>query len=162
MFPQVAYRTIGKSISPLLQQPAILSHFEQLNVLHCCEFSGTSVNKLKKKFHGEFEPQKGAIKKRYLRKFPLIRTAEDGTVTVEGVSNKQIPCPVPWREPKQVERFRPGEDASGDLADVRSLVDEKYLAPSEPKVEYEPSIELLESPPEVKRVSQIIYLIASL
>jgi hypothetical protein len=150
MLPQVAYRTIGMTLLPIPLQPVMFKHLKQINRLSCYKFSVSVINNF------EFMPAKGSIKKRYLKKFPLIRTAEDGTTTVEGVSNKQIPCPVPWKEPKSIERFRPGEHASGDLGDVRSLINEKSLELSEPKVEYELSEDLLESPPEVKRVRDMI------
>ena len=153
---QGAYRKICMSLLPIPLQPVMIKHLgPNKNPVSCCKFS-VSVIRLEEPFRGEFKPQKGAIKKRYLRKFPLIRTAEDGTTTVEGVSNKQIPCPVPWKEPNKIDRFRPGENASGDLGDVRSLVNEKILNLTEPKVEYELSEDLLESSPEVKRVRNII------
>ena len=96
---------------------------------------------------------KSSIKKRYLRKFPLVRTAEDGTITVEGVSNKQMPCPVPWRQPPQVERWTPGEHSSGDMGDLMSLSQNGPLDISQPRLEYEKSKEYIEAPAEVKRVS---------
>ena len=95
---------------------------------------------------------KSSIKKRYLRKFPLVRTAEDGTITVEGVSNKQMPCPVPWRQPPQVERWTPGEHSSGDMGDLMSLSQNGPLDISQPRLEYEKSKEYIEAPAEVKRV----------
>ena len=100
----------------------------------------------------DFQLPKGSIKKGYLKKFPLIRTAEDGTVTVVGVSNKQIPCPVPWREPAKIERWMPGEHGSGDMDDLASLVTNKNVDISQPRLEYEASKELLECSPELKRV----------
>ena len=148
MLCQAASRAIRK---PTLHF-ALSENFKSIEQQTC----KLSVSSLKYMHPDDFRPPKGSIKKRYLKKYPLIRTAEDGTVTVEGVSNKAIPCPVPWFDPGKVDRFKPGEHASGDLGDVRSLVDEKHLDPSQPKVDYEISEKLLESSPEVKRVCMLI------
>ena len=148
MFCQAAFRGIRK---PTLHS-ALSEYFKGIEQ-QTCKFS---VSSLKHMHPDDYQPPKGNIKKRYLKKYPLIRTAEDGTVTVEGVSNKAIPCPVPWFDPGKVDRFKPGEHASGDLGDVRSLVDEKHLDPTQPKVEYEISGELVDSSPEVKRVCILI------
>jgi len=146
----VAFRGLGRTQpQKQLRQPFILKQLEQVNKVVSCELSISSVNYMDPQ---DFQLPKGSIKKRYMKKFPLIRTAEDGTTTVEGVSNKQIPCPVPWREPQQVERFMPGEHGSGDLGNVQSLVDESHLEKSQPRLDYESSKELLKSPVEVKRV----------
>ena len=142
----MAFRGLRKPCSTV--NPPLL---EQLNLFKL-QKGNFSVSLLKYNHPDEFRPQRGAIKKKYLRRYPLIRTQEDGTVTVEGVSNKALPCPVTWLHPGEAERFRPGENASGDLGNVRSLVDEKYISPSQPKVEYQISKYLMDATPEVKRV----------
>ncbi len=58
----------------------------------------------------------GRIKRQYLQKAPIIKTEPDGTVTIEGISNKQHPLAVPWIEPQHYSRVNPGEHGSGDLA----------------------------------------------
>ena len=40
-----------------------------------------------------------SLRYQYLKKSPIIRVDPDGTFHVEGVSNKQTPIPVLWREP---------------------------------------------------------------
>jgi hypothetical protein len=40
-----------------------------------------------------------SLRYQYLKKAPIIRVDPDGTYHVEGVSNKQTPIPVLWREP---------------------------------------------------------------
>lgn len=58
----------------------------------------------------------GRLKTQYLRRSPIIRVhPDDGTVNVEGVSNKQYPLPVPWLAPKPISRVNPGPKGSGDL-----------------------------------------------
>ena len=142
----MAFRGLRKPCSTV--NPPLL---EQFNVFKQ-QKGNFSVSLMKYNHPDEFRVQRGAIKKKYLRRYPLIRTQEDGTVTVEGVSNKALPCPVTWLHPGEAERFRPGENASGDLGNVRSLVDEKYISPSQPKVEYQISKYLMDATPEVKRV----------
>ncbi len=41
----------------------------------------------------------GRLRTKYLNKSPIIRVDPDGSYHVEGVSNKQTPIPVLWREP---------------------------------------------------------------
>ena len=48
---------------------------------------------------------KGKIKRKYLRKFPAIRKDAEGNVIVDGISNKQHPCPIDWKEPTKIERI---------------------------------------------------------
>ena len=47
----------------------------------------------------------GSLRTKYLRKAPIIRVDTDGTYHVEGVSNKQTPIPVLWREPTKSKWF---------------------------------------------------------
>ena len=122
------------------------------NKLVSCSFSTSDVIYYNPE---TFKLPKGSLKKKYLRKFPLIKKDQDGNYSVEGVSNKQIPCPVNWHEPKKIERFRPGEDSSGDLGNLNSLVDESTLIKSNPRLEFQYNMELIENPPEVKKVGKI-------
>jgi len=152
MLSQVAYRVLRKPTQTCLHS-ALLEQSNR-NEPQNCQFS---ISSQKYRHPDDWQPQKGHIKKSYLRKYPLVRTQKDGTVTVEGVSNKAIPCPVPWYDPRPAvkigsERFRPGEHNSGDLSDVVSMVDADKIDPSQPKVDYEISEELLKASPEVKRV----------
>ena len=146
MICHVAFRGLRKQ-SPTVNS-ALLEHLKRFEQ----QKHDFSVSSLNNNHPNTFRPERGAIKKKYLRKYPLIRTQADGTVTVEGVSNKALPCPVTWIGPDKLERFRPGEYTSGDLGDVKSLVDEKHIHPSQPKVEFQISEQILNAPPEVKRV----------
>ena len=44
-----------------------------------------------------------SLRHKYLKKSPIIRVDPDGSYHVEGVSNKQTPIPVLWREPVKSE-----------------------------------------------------------
>jgi hypothetical protein len=46
-----------------------------------------------------------SLRYQYLKKSPIIRVDPDGTYHVEGVSNKQTPIPVLWREPVKSNLF---------------------------------------------------------
>ena len=152
MWYQAALRGVGRV--QLTQQqlpPFLLKQCEKVNIVVSHELSTSSI------LHNHpsyWKVPKGNIKKRYLRKYPLVHTSKDGAVTVEGVSDKQNPLPIAvWKDPGKVERFRPGEHGSGDLGNVESLVPESLLHKSRPRLEFESSKELLESPEDVKRVS---------
>ena len=95
--------------------------------------------------------KKGALRKRYLRKFPPIRKDQDGNVVVDGVSNKAFPCPIAWNEPEVIARDARHEDGSGDLGDMKELVGGSVDL-SRPRIELEDSTILAEAPPEVKQI----------
>ena len=57
----------------------------------------------------------GKLKHKYLQKNPIITNKEDGSVSIEGVSEKQYPLPVPWTNPEYIFVGNPGENASGDM-----------------------------------------------
>ena len=122
------------------------------NKLASCSFSTSDVIYYNPE---TFKLPKGSLKKKYLKKFPLIKKDSDGNYSVEGVSNKQIACPVNWHEPTKIERFRPGEGSSGDLGNLNSLVNESTLKKTNPRLEYQYNNELIENPPEVKKVGKI-------
>jgi len=88
----------------------------------------------------------GKLKKRYMQKAPIVVTKDDGSVQVEGVSNKQYPEVAPWRQPDYMYRGNPGEDGSGDL--------EIYPEPElkRPMLEYVGLKAYDNATPEVKRV----------
>ena len=130
----------------------LLSACGNTNKLVSCSFSTSDVIYYNPE---TFKLPKGSLKKKYLRKFPLIKKDHDGNYSVEGVSNKQIACPVNWHEPTKIERFRPGEDSSGDLGNLNSLVHESTLIKSNPRLEYQYSNELMELPSDVKQVGKI-------
>ena len=46
---------------------------------------------------------KSRIKHKYLKKFPAVRKDQEGNIIVDGISNKQYPCPIAWKEPEAVE-----------------------------------------------------------
>ena len=143
MFGQISSRVaLGRNVSPLLANIPI----SNTKIGECRTFSLTSSNHMPPNV-------KGSVKKRYLRKYPLIKTLKDGTVEVEGVSNKYHPCPVNWVEPTKVQRWMPGEYSSGDMGDLVSLTKEGSVDYSQPRIEYRKNAALQDAPPELKRVS---------
>ena len=44
----------------------------------------------------------GHLKKRYLKRNPIIVAQKDGTVKIEGVSDKQFPLPAVWKAPEHI------------------------------------------------------------
>jgi small subunit ribosomal protein S15 len=91
-------------------------------------------------------PGMGKLKRKYLEKAPIINIAVNGTVFVEGVSNKQHPTPVRWVQPAHVYRGNPGADGSGDMG----LFPEPDI--SRPKPMFSGIKAFDEAPPEVQRI----------
>merc|ERR1719369_263054 len=88
----------------------------------------------------------GTLKRKYLKRAPIVTTKESGEVIVEGVSNKQYPQVAPWKTPEYMFRGNPGEDGSGDL--------EIYPEPDlkRPMLEFVGHKAYENASPEVKRV----------
>lgn len=57
----------------------------------------------------------GRLKRKYLQRSPIIITKEDGSVYIEGVSDKKTPSVVDYKSPEYLFRGNPGPDGSGDL-----------------------------------------------
>ena len=57
----------------------------------------------------------GRLKRKYLQRAPIIITKEDGSVSIEGVSDKKTPSVVDYKTPEYLFRGNPGPDGSGDL-----------------------------------------------
>lgn len=93
---------------------------------------------------------KGKIKRKYLRKFPAIRKDAEGNVIVDGISNKQHPCPIDWKEPTKIERIARHEDASGDMGSMLDLVGGSVDL-ALPKIDLEGCDLLRDAPEEVKK-----------
>lgn len=88
----------------------------------------------------------GRLKKKYLSKSPIIVTNPNGSVTIEGVSEKQHPLPAPWRQPEYLFRGNPGPDGSGDMS-ILPVPD-----PKRPQLQFAGLKAYEEASPEVKRV----------
>lgn len=93
---------------------------------------------------------KAKIKQRYLRKFPAVRKDQEGNVIVDGISNKQHPCPIAWKEPEKIERIARHEDASGDMGSMLELVGGQVDLKL-PKIDLDGCDLLKDAPEEVKK-----------
>lgn len=93
---------------------------------------------------------KGRIKHKYLRKFPAIRKGPDGNIIVDGISNKQHPCPIAWKEPEKIERIARHEDGSGDMGSMLELVGGSVDL-NLPKIDLEGCDLLKDAPEEVRK-----------
>jgi len=94
---------------------------------------------------------KSRLKQQYLRKFPPIRKDKEGNVFVDGISNKQHPCPIDWKEPEEILKHVRHEDGSGDMGSMLDLVGGS-VDMSLPRIELEGCDVLKDAPEEVKKI----------
>lgn len=94
---------------------------------------------------------KSRLKKKYLNKFPPIRKDKEGNVLVDGISNKQHPCPIEWKEPEEISKLSRHEDGSGDMGSMLDLVGGS-VDMSLPRIELEGCDLLKDAPDEVKEI----------
>ena len=88
----------------------------------------------------------GRLKRKYLQRSPIIVTKEDGSVVIEGVSDKKTPSVVNYKSPEYLFRGNPGPDGSGDLG----IFPEPDL--SRPRLEFAGLKAYEDASPEVKDV----------
>jgi len=94
---------------------------------------------------------KSRLKQKYLRKFPPIRKDKEGNVQVDGISNKQHPVPIEWKEPEEISKLSRHEDGSGDMGSLLDLVGGS-VDMSLPRIELEGCELLKHAPDEVKTI----------
>jgi len=114
-------------------------------------YNGVTVVDLNVRPDKKVKKGKSRLKKKYLQKFPPVRTDKEGRIVVDGVSNKAFPCPIPWKEPEVIERDARHEDGSGDMGSMLELVGGS-VDMSSPRIELEDSSALKDAPEEVKRI----------